>query len=122
MQYCHVCQGFHILRETASSPAKPSFQKSRSNPFIQSHPPGNLLDICSKFLAHIGNFIDVRNARRKVGIGGILDHFSSPQIGDQNGAVEGGIQICHFSSRIPVEGTQDHPIRIHEVINSRSLA
>ena len=117
----HVGQRLDILGEAAAAIANASVKEVVTDALIVAHADGYLFHIGSQLLAYVGNLVDEGYTGGQKRIGGIFDHFSGAQIGDNDRRPQAEIEMGHLVSRFLVERAQNDPIGAHEVRDGRTL-
>ena len=86
-----------ILREAASAETERGVEKPPSNPLVHAHAVRDFVRVDAEELAVVAQFVDERNTRGQIGIGGVLDHLGGPDVGeDQRDAVFGDGEVDCF--------------------------
>ena len=91
----HVRQGFDIFGETASAPAQAGVQEGAADAFVEPHAAGDFANVGAKLFTDIGDLVDEGDPGGQEGVGGVFDHFGGAQIGDQDRAAQGFVELGH---------------------------
>jgi hypothetical protein len=100
-------------------------QELAANAAIEPDPAGNVVYVGAHLLAKIGNLVDEGNLRGKKGVAGILGDFSRFDIGEHHRCldqVERPVYGSHNVVRALGLNADDHPVRLHEVLDRCALA
>ena len=66
--------------------------------------------------------VDVGDFQRQEGIRGVLDQFGGIDVRDDDGSVEGGVNLLHGLHRPLRTDSDDDPIRLHQILDSEAFA
>ena len=95
-----------------------------TNPFIQPHGLGDMVDICPHPFTQVSHFINERNFGRQKGVGSIFDQLGRFEIGDHKRCldkIERAIDIFHNGGRLFALASNNNPIGSHEIFDGRAF-
>ena len=119
-----VGQGLGVLGETGTAVAGAGMQKFGSDAPVLAHGSRHRLDVGAHRLAEVGDLVDEGNFNRQEGIGRVFDHLGGLEVGLDEGRlveIEHAVDGAHRLARSVRFDAQHHSVRMHEVVDCRSL-
>lgn len=83
---CSLQQSPRVFRKTRATEAWPGVQKLCSDPVVEPHAAGHVLNIGAQLLGQIGDLIDERDLGGEEGIRCVFDELGAAAAGVKNGA------------------------------------
>ena len=117
-------QGPRVLWKAGPPITRTRMEKLSSDPSIQTHGPGHMMNIGAHPLAEIRYLVDEGHLGGQKGVRCILNHLGGLERGDDKRGldeIEGAIDVLHDRHGLLTLRADGHPVGSHEVLNGRTL-
>src|SRR3990167_1124237 len=106
--------------------AVPYSRKEKRGPEapVQADSAPDFIHIGADFLAKIGNFVDEGDFRGQHAIGGVLAHLRAARIHNEDRVSRANkrlVELFNEFDRLGIVAAQDHPVRLHEILDRSAL-
>src|SRR3990167_1606869 len=120
----HADQRADILGKAGAAVTYSGKDKMGADATIQADSAPNFIHISPDFLAKIRNFVDEGDFRGQQAVGGVLAHLRAARIHNEDRVSRANkrlVELLNELDRLGIVAAQDHPVRLHEILDCSAL-